>query len=134
MLKLEIRPTFSWMMWKVNIVCWWNLSSSCNITKETFLSKSYTKNTSWKRAPSLFVFITNHIINNLSSTVKFFKEADFLKRDWICNGDSIKIYQNQHADFLIFLFTKNSSAIKRGTELVSESHFLQNVLIKILFW
>ena len=55
----------------------------------------------------------------------------FLKQvDWIFNRKTIKICQNQHADFIRFFFTEKFLEIKKDLELVSRPHILQTFLIK----
>ena len=68
-------------------------------------------------------------------------ENDILETSWlyyICNSKTIKIYQNQHADFQhAFLFTEDSLKIRKGLKLVSRPYFsfLFFFLIKIfLLW
>ena len=51
---------------------------------------------------------------------------------YICNSKAIEICPNRDADFLRFLFTEDSLKIKKGLELVSRSHLLQNFMIKKL--
>ena len=41
----------------------------------------------------------------------------------MCISKTIKIYPNQHADLLRFLFTEDFLKIKKGLELVFRSHF-----------
>ena len=47
----------------------------------------------------------------------------------MCNSKTIKIYPNQHADPLRFLFTEDSLKFKKDLELVSRSQFRYNFLI-----
>ena len=46
----------------------------------------------------------------------------------ICNSKTIKIYPNQHAGLLRFLFTEDSLKTMKGLGLVSRSHFSNNFL------
>ena len=59
------------------------------------------------------------IRHNLYWKIKFLKQAIYIR----CYSKTIKIYPNQLADFLRFLFTEVSLKIKKGLELVSRSHF-----------
>ena len=44
---------------------------------------------------------------------------------------TIKTCSNYHTGFLIFLFTADYVKIKKGLELVSRSHFSQNLFLFI---
>ena len=39
----ETQNTYYWITWEVNTVWWWNLASSCNITKKKIFIKKYYK-------------------------------------------------------------------------------------------
>ena len=49
---------------------------------------------------------------------------------WTCKSKTCQICQNQHADFLRFLFTEDTLQIKKDLGLVSRLHLLQNFLIR----
>ena len=42
---------------------------------------------------------------------------------WTCNSKAMEIFQNQHADFLSFLYIEDSLKIKKDLELDSRPHF-----------
>ena len=58
--KHRIRNTFYWITWEVNIVCKWNLTSWCHITKEKMWSKSSIKTATWKLIQGLFALTENY--------------------------------------------------------------------------
>ena len=109
----KTRNTFCWITWEVNTVFQWNLASLCHITKENNLLENSAKIAAWKLVPDPFAI---------------FKASSLHE---ICNSRAIKIYPNQLADLVRFLFTEVSLKINKGLELVSRSHFSYNFLIKI---
>ena len=68
-------------------------------------------------------------MHNLWKT-KFLKEADLY---WICKRNTVKICQNQHADFLRFLFRQIPLKIKKDKELVPRSHFF-GIIFDVIFF
>ena len=69
-------------------------------------------------------------MHNLWKT-KFLKEADLY---WICKRNTVKICQNQHADFLRFLLRQIRLKIKKDKELVPRSHFFGKNFDVIFFF
>ena len=85
---------------------------------ENFIKKLYRKRglESFSRPFFVYVELSNSMEND------FFEISWFY---WICNSKNIKLSQNQRADFLRFLTTKDPLKIKE-LELVSWPYVLQN--------
>ena len=110
--KHRIRNTFYWITWEVNIVCKWNLTSWCHITKEKMWSKSSIKTATWKLIQGLFALTENYPkFKDLSLLeIKSLKRATYIRYG---NSTTIKICTNQFAGFLRFLFTEDFWKLKR---------------------
>ena len=74
MSKYETRNTFYWITWEVNTVCWVNLASLCNITKENLekFKKFYERRRLGTSSRPFLIFKESSVKRNMRRSVCWF--------------------------------------------------------------
>lgn len=103
------------------------MASSCNVTEEKLLSKSFTKYITWKLALGPSAFIENKAQLILENKAFYARQIY-----WICNSKTAKICHNHNADVLSVLFLGSSLKMQKGPRNSFKATFWGNLRTSIL--